>query len=381
MPNSPNPVFARTTLDRWVFARLDEVHNAALRWRDELSAAAGDPNTAQAVTVQNLRMPQVEAVIIRAITDLKALRSDQLPTDVDSARVGEDEWIAGTIADLELIWEKIRNSWQLDAASPAQAIATMQTCGRYLDEIVFICCQLRLTPKINDILDNVETGHVLDLGFVFGPELPNDPERRKRLILEVAQERQVLNSALVDVSSAVIYRLAPAGQRWKSYLPTPLLLLAMFGILATLPLAKRLYADWPIGPGEQGTLLSGYAVWIIGAFAHVLIEVLKQVRSPAEPAFAVMDDWPVWFQLKQQAIFMGALWISLGFVLIVFSAFISGRLDLLDWKTLLLAGYSSDSVTELFVQRFESTAATVKDAIAGSAAPKAAAAPPQATGA
>src|SRR5579863_8105096 len=270
MPSSPNPVSGRTTLDRWVFARVDEVHSAALRWRDELSAAAGDPNAAQTIAGQNLRVPQVEAVIMRAITDLETLRSAQLPTDLDSDRVSEDEWIAGTIADFELIWEKIRNSWPLDAAKPAEAIAAMQTCGRYLDEIVFICCQLRLTPKINDILDNVETGHVLDLGFVFGPDFPNNPERRKRLILEVAQEREVLNSALVDASSGVIYRVAPAGQRWKSYLWTPLLLLAVAGILAALPLGKGLYADWPIDAGLQGKLLSGYLLWIIGAFAHVL---------------------------------------------------------------------------------------------------------------
>jgi hypothetical protein len=378
MPDSPKPDSPRPILDRWVFARLGEVHSAALRWRDELSAAAADPNTAQSIETQNSRLPQVEAAITQALAGLKTLRSAQPPTDADSARVDEDRWISGTTTDLELIWQKIKSAWQMDAAKPAQAIATMQTCAKDLDEIVFICCQLLLAPDINDVLANVETGHQLDLGFVFGSRLPTDPQRRQRLILEVAQERNVLNSALVDASSGVIYRLAPSGQRWKSYLATPALLLVMAGILAALPLVQRLYPSWPIGPGKRSLLIAGYALWIVGAFAHILIEALKQARSPNEPAFAVMDNWPAWLQLKQQAIFMGTLWISLGFLLL---AFLWTGLDLSDWKTLLLAGYSSDSLTEMFVQRFETAATTAKDALAGSVAPKAAAAQSKAAGA
>jgi len=356
----------RTILDRWVFARLDEIHSAALRWRDELSAAAKDSNIAQSVTTQNSRMPQVKTIIERAIHDIRTMRLSTPPANAaaraveEEEYVKEDEWIAGSATDIELIWEKIKSAWRLDAAKPIEAIATMNTCAQYLDELVFICMQRRLAPQINDFLSNVETGHELDLGFVFGHDFPNDAEKRKRLILEVAQERGVLNSALVDASQGVVYRVAPDGQGWKSYLPTAVLLLAVLIILGLLPLVKYMYSDWPFDSGKRTLLIFGYLLWMVGTFLHGLIEALRQIRSSTVPAFAAIDNWPVWFQIKQKAIFMGTLWVSLGFLLLVF---LWKDLNLSEWRTLLLAGYSSDSLTELFVQRFERAASKVKDKI------------------
>jgi hypothetical protein len=352
----------RSPLDRWVFARLDEIHSAALRWRDELSAAAADSNITQSVAVENTRMPQVKAVIDKAMEAIRTLRSSQPPGNVADPRVAEDEWIAGVAIDIELIWQKIENAWRLDATKPTEAIATMKSCAQYLDELVFICMQRRLAPEINDVLANVETGHQLDLDFVFGADFPQDAEKRKRLILEVAQERDVLDSALVDASQGVVYRLASAGQRWKSYLATPALLLAMVIILGLLPLVKHVYSDWPFDAGKRTLLIAGYLLWMVGTFVHGLIEALRQIRSSTVPAFAAIDNWSIWLQIKQKAIFMGTLWVSLGFLLV---AFLWKDLNLSDWRTLLLAGYSSDSLTELFVQRFESAASKVKDQIQG----------------
>jgi hypothetical protein len=63
-----------------------------------------------------------------------------------------------------------------------------------------------------------------------------------------------------------------------------------------------------------------------------------------------MDNWLIWLSVKQRSICLGIVWITIGYLLMsVFS-------HQLDWKTILLAGYCSDSLTDLFVQRFEVTA-------------------------
>jgi hypothetical protein len=156
MGELPALVQERTPLDRWIFARLDEIRAAALRWRDELEAATKESDTKAAWTAQGVRMQQIEETVQGAITKLQDLTASQpviLTDTTDEERKKEDEWIAGNLTDLSLIWKKIRNAWPADASQPAAAIAKMNDCVRFLDEIVCICVQLRLTPMINDLLE------------------------------------------------------------------------------------------------------------------------------------------------------------------------------------------------------------------------------------
>jgi len=353
MAELPVPSQERTKLDRWIFARLDEIRAAALRWRDELQAATKESDTKLALTAQSVRMQQIEEIVQGAITKLQDLAAPQpviVTETTDDERKREDEWIAGSLTDLSLIWKKIRNAWPADANQPASAIAKMNDCVQFLDEIVCICVELRLTPLINDFLENVEVGHELDLEFAFGADFPKNPEMRKRLILDVAQQRDVLNSALVDPVRGVIYRLPPKQTRWRSYWSSPLIVIGFIALLAALPSAHRFYDNWPFQPAQRNTLIGNYVLWILGALFHVLIQALRQLRAPTVPAFAVMDDWLIWLSVKQRSICLGIVWITIGYLLMsVFS-------HVLDWKTVLLAGYCSDSLTDLFVQRFEVTA-------------------------
>ena len=363
-PAPPEKSEKRPILDSWVFARFDEIHAAASRWRDELIAAAESPDTAQAVAAQIVRELQIEAILKAVFAKLRTLQTSLPLAPTDADKVSQDEWLAGGLTDLELIWQKIKNEWPPDPTKPAEAIAKMKACADCLDEIVFSCEERTLTPAINDMLENVEVGHELDLEFVFGPEFPKNPDLRKRLILGLAQERNVLNSALVDSVRGVIYRLPPAKGRWRRYLPTPVLLLFFFAVLFALPYGQMLSSTWPFGPEQRYQLITNYVFWIVGAFAHVLIQTLRQSRASTVPAYAVTDNWALWIDIKQRSICVGILWISIGFV------FLSCLSHDLDWKTMLFAGYSADSLTDLFVQRFELAADTAKKTLVASITPE-----------
>jgi hypothetical protein len=361
-PTPPEKSDERPILDSWVFARFDEIHAAASRWRDELFAAAESLDTAQSVAAQLVRLPQIEATLTSVFAKLRTLQTSLPLTPADEQKVTEDYWLAGGLTDLELIWQRIVNEWPPDPTKPAQAIAKMKECANHLDEMAFICKGRTLTPNINDILKNVEVGYELNLEFVFGAEFPRNPDLRKRLILGLAQERGVLKSALVDLVRGVIYRLPDKG-RWRRYLPAPVLVLFFFAVLAALPYGQRLYSTWPFGPEQRYQLITNYMLWIAGAFAHVLIQTLRQSRAPTVPAFAVMDHWALWINIKQRSICVGILWISIGFV------FLSCLSHDLDWKTMLFAGYSADSLTDLFVQRFELAADTAQKTLIASITP------------
>jgi len=138
-PAPPEKSEKRPILDSWVFARFDEIHAAASRWRDELIAAAESPDTAQAVAAQIVRELQIEAILKAVFAKLRTLQTSLPLAPTDADKVSQDEWLAGGLTDLELIWQKIKNEWPPDPTKPAEAIAKMKACADCLDEIVFSC--------------------------------------------------------------------------------------------------------------------------------------------------------------------------------------------------------------------------------------------------
>lgn len=307
-------------------------------------------------------MPQISEVITKNLGEMRSLFQKD-----DEGSVKEHEWGATILTDLDLIWKQVGNTWPPDRTKPEQGLRILSGCADLLDEMIYICTSTLLTPEINDVLSNLEVGQPLDVNFKFGDTFPRNAERQHRLLLEVAQERAVIANGIVDYDHGVIYRVDPPSKRWKSYFKPPVLLLALFVFIALLPWVGRFVDSWPLKPEMRMPLITGYAMWTIGAFLHVLIGALRQQRSPTAPAFAVMDNWLLWVHIKQRAILYGIIWISLGYILLIF------LMRNLDWKAALFAGYSADSLTELFVERFEGLSSVAVKAIVENAAPKPAA--------
>jgi hypothetical protein len=354
----------RTLQDRRIFAWLGEIQAAASRWQGELAEASksAPSDAVAAIDEQILRMPQIDAVIKG---NLGNIRSSFQKDDEESVK--EHEWGASILINLDLIWKDIGNTWPPDRTKPEQGLRILSGCADPLDEMIYICTSTLLTPEINDVLSNLDVGQPLDVNFKFGDTFPRNAERQHRLLLEVAQERAVIANGIVDYDHGVIYRVDPPSKRWKSYFKPPVLLLALFVFIALLPWVGGFVDSWPLKPEMRMPLIAGYAMWTIGAFLHVLIGALRQQRSPTAPAFAVMDNWPLWVHIKERAILYGIVWITLGYIILIFL-----KQDL-DFRVALLAGYSADSLTELFVERFEGLSSVAVKAITEQTAPKPAA--------
>jgi hypothetical protein len=343
-PSEPqNENSGRTDNDRRIFADLREISAAAHKWQTELTAILdAPPSTSEGqqstISEQTKRKPQVDVFVRTGIASIR---------DIFEHDLREHEWGAAVLVDLDLGWQDIDNQWTLDPHKPERALDTIRLVRDKLDGIVYTCLAITLAPDINDRLLNLDVGQPLDLEFVYGQDFPRDSAMRKRLILEVAQERKVIASGCFDAETGVIYRIAPTLKERRRCLwhVSGLILLGVL-LAAGACFVGLLLPAWPIKAYRYSTL-ANYVSLFFGAGAHLLIQALKQNRAQTKPSFTAMDDWLLWLHVHEKPVLYGILWADLGFLLLTFM--VHG----MDWRGAFAAGYSIDSITDLFLTKFE----------------------------
>ncbi|HLN01781.1 MAG TPA: hypothetical protein VK335_21005 [Bryobacteraceae bacterium] len=344
--------------DRAVFGFFNAIQAAAHQWQTELTGILdAPPNTPDGkqsmITEQRKRKPQIDAVVSDSLGSLKQIfRLD----------VKEHEWGAGALVELDLGWKDIENHWTLDADNTETALDTIRKIRDKLDEIVYTCISNTLTPDINDRLPNLEIGQALDLEFVYGDDFPRDPKLRQRLVLEVAQEQAVIQGGIVDAGSGLIYRIAPTARERRKSLWHVAGLIVLGGVLAAgSAFLGNWVPSWPIQATQWSALLMNYAFLFVGAGGHTVIDALKQKRAQTKPTFVAMDNWMLWLHVHEMPVLYSVLWADLGFILL------TAMVHDLDWRGAFAAGYSIDSVTDLFLGRFESLVGKATPQIKGAA--------------
>jgi hypothetical protein len=265
----------------------------------------------------------------------------------------EFEWGSADVTSIELAWTQVKASFAAAVAATENQEQKFKEIGdNNLDGIIYTCMSLTLSPGINDVMGNLRVGQPLDVEFEFGKQFPQNPDLRKRLLLEMAQESSVIDGGVVDVDQGVIYKAAPtrAGQLASTW-RLCLLLVAGFLVPLALALAGKVLPDWPFAAKDLPMLLANFVLIQLGSTAHLAVAALKAQKAPSRPSFQVLNDWVLWVHVREIQILKGILSIWGGFILLSFG------IRSLTWSSAFFAGYSIDSVTELFLGRFESTAA------------------------
>jgi hypothetical protein len=255
----------------------------------------------------------------------------------------------------ELTWKSVLDLWPPATMPFDEAEPRLQRIDAFLDQIVYQCESLSLSPSINDMMDNLRTGQPLDLDFEFGPDLPKSEELKNRLFLELAQESKMIVAGVVDAGQRVIYKAASSRirQRWSVVQIIAAWLVCGLIAVAIVALIEKRLGPWP----QQWELLASYVALSAGSCAHLLVEALKAERSQTRPSFQAMHDWILWLHIREYQVLWSIAWLGLGYVLI------STGLAGLQWQSAFFAGYSIDSVTEVFLQRFTATVKTQTDAL------------------
>ena len=270
--------------------------------------------------------------------------------DIDEKEL---DWASDNVTSIRLNWARAKDLWPAADASFDVIDHRLNDISPKLDQIVYQCCTLTLSPRVNDVLENLRTGQALDFDFEFGSELPIDPQLRNRLFLELAQQGAVLSSGVVDVNEQVIYKAAASRQKQR-YSAVRLVLCVILGAIVVpgaIVLAKQ--ADL----GLFRSLIREYVLIFAGAGAHIAINALKIARSQTRPGFQAINDWILWLHVREVKVFWGIAYVWLGCVLLAMTA----GVDDLKMYSAFFAGYSIDSIVEVFLGRFESAIKTNTD--------------------
>lgn len=339
----------RTENDRRLFGLFREIRGSVRYLQNALEdvlnlaskAAPGDRDAVLKQALDQALFEQVDGMVTGRLKDIRNI----FVTDVK-----EYEWCAGDVATVELTWKTVRDLWPPPKTPFDQAEPALKQIDGDLDQIVYECESLTLSPAINDTMENLRIGQPLDLDFEYGPELPKSDQLKNRLFLELAQESNVIVAGVVDASQRVIYKASSsrAEQRWSVAQIAGAW--ALFGVVAVAIMAlvtgklDVLPPQW----ADVRSLLANYVALSVGSGAHWLVEAVKAQRAQTKPSFQAMNDWILWLHVREYEMLWSLVWLALGYV-------VMSRTITLNLSSAFFAGYSIDSVMEVYLQRFSAT--------------------------
>lgn len=259
------------------------------------------------------------------------------------------EWMGDTHANIVNFWERFINTVPDFTTFPQNKPEIIDECTGYLCEIVYYCDLVTIPHRTNHHLDSLKVGYGLDFYTYFEDEVCSREQAER--ILKYLGDHPVGLKGIVDSKQGLILKIDPPGKRWKSYLI--IVLGAIFGGLATAILIAMLRPPEDISFIQNLTILVElYFVALLGSVAHIAIDALKEIRSPDRYRFKALDDIFLWIHVKELPILAGIGLLCLGFAGVIWISPVYNAF------TFFIAGYSIDSLGDLFIQRFETTMAT-----------------------
>lgn len=286
---------------------------------------------------------QIQARFAEAEAQLDAYLADARTSDGD---------VTDDLTAMENAWERTLAAWptapdqpdELDMPAVRRQIAITQ---RYLDELVYIAARVTIPARLVESLARLRVGGTLDFHYSFADELPS-AEDRLRLLEFLARYPGSFNG-VIDTQTGLIRRVASTRlRRAGSYV---LMLLAVLGgatlVVGLTMVGGDAASGWRFTPERLPELLGAYFALIIGALVHVGVDAIKQYRSNKDSSrLLALEDMVLWGHVHETGILVSI--VSLWVVLIGLVAF----LDEVPLYTAFLAGYSWDSLLDVFLARF-----------------------------
>lgn len=253
---------------------------------------------------------------------------------------------------IENIWERLTYIWPDFEKPPANHLAVIEKCIVYLCDIIYHCNLVTIPPRLKEHLETLRSGHYLDFYDTFKDEICEESDGTR--ILKYLSRHAAYIDGIIDVSQGRVYYANP-----KKSPVANLLILAgalIFGgllVISGIGLVAGTMSFTRSGMSAYfGTKAPLYAIMVCGAIVHVVIGAVKQMRSATDNSFMALDDWFVWINIKLLSILGSIAILLLGFALMVTTF---AQTDML---TFFIAGYSIDSLGDLFLTRFDTIVST-----------------------
>lgn len=256
-------------------------------------------------------------------------------------------WMSDMHANIENDWERFSCMVPDFSTLPENVSEIIDRCNENLCEIMYSCGLVTIPRRTNLHLGTLKVGYGLDFYTYYEDEVCSSEQAEK--ILKYLADHPGSVKGIVDIDQGVIYKIDPPEKRWKSYLWIALGIIGGGVIVSTL-LMKVLKPELSFVP-----ILELFFIAFLGGVAHLAIDALKEIRSTDNRHFRALDDVFLWIHVKQLPILAGIGVLIVGFALVFWLSPVK------DIFTFFIAGYSVDSIGDLFIQRFETTMKTPAD--------------------
>lgn len=261
------------------------------------------------------------------------------------------------ITEIENIWAWVEEIYPELENPQGNIVPALEQCITHLCDITYECGIVTIPPRMKDHLKTLRPGYSLSFYKTFKDELCTKEQSDR--ILKYLAEHPGYFDGIVDLKNGVIYKAEPERNRKWSYLRIAGAILAGCVITTVILLLLKNSGQFPglsvFSDVWQIPLL--YTVLIGGGVVHIVIDAFKDMKSESSSLRAV-EDWFLWIHIKESQILKGIIIIWFGFV---FLALVFPK-DL-NYVTAFVAGYSIDSLGDLFIDRFETIMAEQSSAL------------------
>jgi len=315
---------------------------------DELKAAA----TADGATESSVR-PVLERSATIYVSNRPQI--ERMLKEIDAlceANADLYKWAGAEVSQVENLFERVVIRWPGTAAEPSALMPVLDALDTLLDRAVYAAGMLTTADRLEDHLKTLRVGQSLDFNATFADELPKEEQREA--MLENIGAHPIGIDGLVDVAKGWVYKMSPRRSVRALTYVAPLLAM-LTGVLAVWLLASlddwgAVDTHWSVMLTKFRPLFWAYVFIVVGGVVHVLVSFQKQ-RSGDASAPLVMGGALAWLHVRYASICLSVIWFVFGLLGL---AIVLKRLD---WATAFFVGYSFDSFAEVFLKRFESTAA------------------------
>lgn len=255
-------------------------------------------------------------------------------------------WCADEVAKIENAWEETARHWLRFEHPQEDRGCVIEYLTKHLRRMIYGCAALTIPSRVREHLEGMRSGHAFQFHTYFEDELESQQDRVK-ILRNIADHAKTI-PGLVDVKSGWIYRASR--KTWRRIASIFLVILAAALGFVLLPLilnwVKALNIFGAAGTIADKEILTAYFFLLLGAGAHFAVGAVKQSREDSQSGLRALDDWVLWIHIREWSLVQTVvyLWGALLFLLVSF--------DNVDWSTAFFAGYSIDSLVDVFLARF-----------------------------
>lgn len=338
--------------------------------------------------INNKQSPEEIADIVQPYQKIYQANKTEIGTLITATRTiidrdpGFKRHMGDEIRSIENYWERFTQFYpDLHDAKGDKILHGLQKCKGYLSEIVFQCSYRTIPERLMDHLKNMEVPQAQNFYDLFKDEVCTK-EQADSILKSLSKSSKILKARIkkddqdkklkkgadvndsyecvigaVDSIQGLVYRVGSITEQWISVAGILVAGILMWILSLGILTIYKFYINpaWTIA---SGSILVFFIVLMGGAVAHIAIDILKEARSDKKTRdIQAISDLLLWTHIKMFPIISSIVILGIGFLTLAIATPGIGA------ETYFVAGYSIDSIGDLYLDRFDSVMSAKSDVL------------------